>query len=305
MKPFRQPPPPPTAPPPATGPIGFAREHAAGLGAIAVVAAAVAGGWLLLSRFADSGGSERSGILLPDQVELVGKGEWIRADLKAEALRDASLDNGLPLDDPELARRLARAFDIHPWVREVVNVSLRHPAAARVEVRCREPVAMVSVPGGLLAVDAEGIVLPSDDFTAESAARYPRLTGIESGPRGAAGFAWGDPLVEQGAAIAAAIGPEWEPLELVECRPTPLAGAATAWELVGPGDRLILFGSAPGHEQAGEPTAAMKVARLRALPRGDESPAGPIDLTVAGSEPVAVPPRPVSPQPVPEAEGPG
>lgn len=284
---FRRPPvpaPAPVEPPPPAGAVAFAREHAAGLGAIAVVAAAIAGGWVLVSRFSDAPLGDRRNILVPDNVELVGAEAWIRADLKAEALRDASLDAGLPLDDPELARRLARAFAIHPWVREVVSVSLKHPAAARVEIRCREPVAMVSVPGGLLAVDAEGIVLPSDDFTAESAARYPRITGIESGPRGAAGFVWGDPLVEEAAAIAAVIGPEWEPLGLVECRP---AGSLqpTVWELVGPGDRAIRFGSAPGRELEGEATAAMKAARLRALAAGAESAAGPIDLTQPEPEP--------------------
>ena len=280
MKPFRQSrPQPPADPPVPTGSVTFVREHAAGLGAVAVVAAAVVGGWILFTKYSDRVGADRTSILLPEDVELVGAASWIRGDLKTEALRDASLDNGLPLDDPELARRLARAFDIHPWVREVVSVNLRHPAAARIEIRCREPVAMVSVPGGLLAVDAEGIVLPSDDFTAESAARYPRLTGIQSGPRGAAGFAWGDPLVEQGAAVASVIGPEWGPLGLVECRPAGLIGATQLWELAGAGDLVIRFGSAPGSELDGEPTAAMKVARLRSLATQAEPATGDIDLT--------------------------
>lgn len=284
MKPFREPKqPPPAAPPAPSGAMAFAREHAAGLGAVAVVAAAVVGGWILVTR--PPVPIDRASIVLPANVELVGKAEWVRGDLKAEALRDASLDGGLPLDDPELARRLARAFSIHPWVREVVSVSLRHPAAVRVEIRCREPVAMVSVPGGLLAVDAEGIVLPSEDFTAESAARYPRITGIESGPRGAAGFAWGDPRVEEAAAIAAVIGPEWGPLGLVECRPAALDKPPRPWELLGPGERVIRFGSAPGHELAGEPTAAMKVARLRGLAAAPDATAGLVDLTLGEPEP--------------------
>ncbi|MFM8415694.1 MAG: hypothetical protein ACKOCX_13355 [Planctomycetota bacterium] len=261
-----------------------------------MAALAVAAGWLLWSRFGVRARGDRASILLPEDVELLGVGEWVQVDLRGEALRDASLDRGLPLDDPELARRLARAFDIHPWVREVVRVSLRHPAGATVEVRCREPVAMVGVPGGLLAVDAEGVVLPSDGFTAEAAARYPKVSGITSGPRGAAGFPWGDPLVEEAAALAAVIGPEWRSLGLVECRPA--AGVEPrAWELVGDGDLVIRFGSAPGHEQPGEPTAAMKVARLRSLAPGDR-PTGPIDLTAPAAaaadatEPAAVIPAP-------------
>jgi len=278
-------------PPRRGGLFGFATDHRAGLLAIALVAAAAGGGWLLWTRYGSEVQANRGNLLLPDDVELSGVGDWIRGDLKAEALRDASLENGLPLDDPELARRLARAFDIHPWVREVVRVTLRHPAGAAVEVRCREPVAMVSVPGGLLAVDAEGIVLPSDDFTDQANAQFPRLTGITSGPRGAFGFTWGDPLVEEGAAVAAMIGPEWERLELVDYRPVPRAGGGTDWELAGKDGLVIAFGSAPGSEQPGEPAAALKVARLRELAAGPR-PSGRIDLT---AEPLAQ--RPLIPSP--------
>ena len=282
---------PPTASPPA-GLAGFMRDHRAGLAAIAVAAAAVAAGWLLWRQFGDRARADRAAVLMPADIELVGAADWITRDLKAEALRDASLDAGLPLDDPELARRLARAFDIHPWVREVVRVTLRHPAGAVVEIRCREPVAMIAVPGGLLAVDADGIVLPSDDFTAESAARYPKLAGIASTPRGAAGFPWGDPAVEEGAALAAVIGPEWNSLGLGELRPVGDA-RARSWDLVGSGDLLIHFGSAPGHERPDEPTAAMKVARLRAL-AADGQPTGEIDLLAT---PERTGPAPVIPAP--------
>jgi hypothetical protein len=188
----------------------------------------------------------------------------VRSDLKTEALRNASLDGGLPLDAPELSRRLARAFEMHPWVRLVVGVTLRHPAAATVEVECREPVAMVGVKGGLLAIDAEGVVLPSADFTPESAAVYPRLGGIDSSPQGPEGTPWGDPLVEEGAAVAVAVGPEWKTLGFTECRPVGKHGQSR-WELVGPPPRVVLFGSAPGREAEAEPSAAAKIARLQTL----------------------------------------
>lgn len=258
----------------------FLAEHRAGLGAVAVVAAAALAGWLIWSRVSESVRGHHDAILLPDAVELRGVAPWVRCDLKSEALRNASLDGGLPLDDPELARRLARAFEMHPWVKLVVDVSPRHPAAATVEVLCREPVAMVGVKGGLLAVDAEGVVLPSADFTAESASLYPRISGVESSPQGPEGSAWGDPVVEEGAALALAVGPEWKALGLTECRPLGRAGFRR-WELVGPSPRTILFGAAPGREQPGEPLAAAKIARLRTLeadPFSSDASA-PLDLT--------------------------
>lgn len=258
----------------------FVSRYFAGLAALAVMAAASLLGWTLWSRFGERvSATDGTTVILTENVELVGAAPWVPGDLKAEALRDASLDGGLPLDDPELPRRLARAFDMHPWVRQVMRVELRHPAAAFVEIRCREPVAMVGVPGGLLAVDAEGVVLPSKDFTAESAANYPKLAGIESGPQGADGVAWGDPVVEEGAALAAALGPEWKALRLVECR--PLRGTSNAprqWELAGEDGLVILFGSSPGREHGSEPTAAVKIARLREL-AAQPTTGGRIDLT--------------------------
>ena len=259
----------------------FLTEHRAGLGAVAVVAAAALAGWAIWSRVSESTRMHHDVVLMPEAVELRGVAPWVRCDLKTEALRNASLDGGLPLDDPELARRLARAFEMHPWVKLVVDVSLRHPAAATVEVLCREPVAMVGVKGGLLAVDAEGVVLPSADFTAESASLYPRIAGVESSPQGPEGSAWGDPSVEEGAALTLAVGPEWKPLGLTECRPVGKYGLRR-WELVGPPPLTILFGSAPGREQPGEPSAAAKIARLRAL-EADPSAAdaeGSLDLTL-------------------------
>lgn len=271
---------------PESGGIGpFLAEHRAGFGAVVVVLIAAVVGWVIWSRVSESVRVHPDVVLMPDAVELRGVAPWVRCDLKAEALRNASLDGGLPLDDPELSRRLARAFEMHPWVKLVVNVSPRHPAAATVEVLCREPVAMVGVKGGLLAVDAEGVVLPSADFTAESASLYPRIAGVESSPQGPEGSAWGDPVVEEGAALALAVGPEWKQLGLTECRPVGRPGFRR-WELIGPPPRTILFGSAPGREAPGEPLAAAKIARLREI-EADPAVAegnGPLDLTLKSGD---------------------
>jgi len=242
----------------------FIDEHRAGLASLVVLAAVGATAWYGWERLGERVMVSGDNVLHPDAIMVEGVAPWVGDDLRLEALRDASLTNGILLDDPELARRLARAFDMHPWVREVLGVEVHHPAAATVRIRCREPVAMIAVPGGLLAVDADGVLLPSEDFTAEAAAAYPRVTGVTSGPRGVVGAAWGDPLVEQAAALAAAVGPDWSRLGLNECR--PVAGRVPpVWELVGPVGRTVLFGSAPGHEQPGEPSAALKIGRLRAL----------------------------------------
>jgi hypothetical protein len=258
-------------------------DRAAGWGSIGVVVAAAVAGYAIWSRVAENVRSDEASVLRPEGVDVRGIAPWVNSDLKGEALRLASLDGGLPLDDPELPRRLGRAFDMHPWVRHVARVTLAHPASAVVEIQCREPVAMVGVKGGLLAIDGEGVVLPSVDFSGESAARYPRIKGVETSPQGPEGSAWGDPVVEEAAALAMAIGPEWNDLDLVECRPR-MAGGRRVWELVRGQGGLILFGSAPGREAGDEPLAAVKVARLRDL-RDTPDNGQTVDLTEPDDEP--------------------
>jgi len=265
----------------------FVSTRRAGLGALLVLAGAIVAAGLLWRRLGEQVTWGEGGLLKPEMIELRGVSPWVKSDLKAEALRAASLDGGLPLADPELPNRIARAFDTHPWVRRVVGVELKHPPAAVVEVLCREPVAMVAVQGGLLAVDAEGVVLPSGDFTAEAAAEYPRIMGVGSSPQGPEGSPWGDAAVEEGAALAAVIGPEWRSLGLVECRPTTSGGART-WNLIGPEGRKIVFGSAPGRERAGEASAAAKVARLRKL-ADDKPTTDAVDLTTVSDAPRSIP----------------
>jgi hypothetical protein len=267
----------PESDPQSGGAGGFVAAHRAGLGALLVLAAAAGGGAMLWQRFGDATRAHADSTLLPEAIEVRGVAEWVNGDLRAQALRNASLDQGLPLDDPELQRRLARAFDMHPWVRRVVSVELRHPAAAVVDIECREPVAMVDWQDGVLALDAEGVVLPSAAFSSEVVARYPRVKGIESTPQGVEGFPWGDAAVEEAAAVAAALGPDWESLGLTEIRPVRERNVRM-WELAAADGSRILFGSAPGRETAGEPPAAAKLARLKEL--GATGGAGRLDLTV-------------------------
>ena len=232
-------------------------------GAVVIVTAAIFAGRVAWEKQHEGVGRNAESLLTADRIELIGVPPWVTTDLKWQALRNASLDMPLPLDAPDLERQLARAFDMHPWVRRVERVETSHPAAAVVRVMCREPVAMVRVEGGLLAVDRESILLPSDDFTAESASKYPVVDGVLTSPRGPIGSPWGDPTVDEAVNLITTLGPEANRFGLIECRRVPREGTAgNWWELVGSNTLVVLFGSAPGGSVAGEPSAAQKIARL-------------------------------------------
>ena len=236
------------------------------IGAGVIVMAAILAGRVAWEQQREGVVRNADSLLTADRIEVIGVPPWITTDLKWQALRNASLDMPLPLDAPDLERQLARAFDMHPWVSRVERVETSHPAAAVVCVVCREPVAMVRVEGGLLAVDQETILLPSDDFTAESAAKYPVVDGVSTSPRGPVGSPWGDPTVGEAVNLITTLAPEAVTFGLIECRRVPKEGTAgNWWELVGSDKLVVLFGSAPGKAVSGEPSAAQKIVRLGKL----------------------------------------
>lgn len=280
--------------PPRQGFGFFVAKRKAVVGGAAVLIMAVAGAWWLWSVYGPRVRMGGQYALPQEAITVIGIPPWVKTDLKLDVLRSASLDGPLAVDDPELSRRIARGFAMHPWVKHVVGVELLHPPGARVQILCREPVAMVKVEGGVLPVDGEGVVLPSDGFTAEDAAAYPKIVGIDSSPQGPAGTPWGDEAVEEAAAIAMLMQPERQSLGLLQMRFDASEGPRR-WTLVRPEadgkeGGQIRFGAAPGRERPGEPPAAAKLARLRHAGGSAFQPGELLDLTLP-EPPPAVPPE--------------
>ena len=196
---------------------------------------------------------------------------WIARDIRSEVFHDAGWhEQPLSISEDDLTVRVAQAFEQHTWVAKVTRVTKQPPATVSVELKYRCPVAMVEVDspgqGGLLPVDAEGVLLPPEDFDAEHALTYPRITVDYSGPSGSVGTPWGDERVESAAKIAAALVDRWASLGLyrVVALPSnqPASVSPPTYELHTRGSSRVLWGHAPGAEQVGEATAEQKAARL-------------------------------------------
>lgn len=201
-------------------------------------------------------------------IEITPLPDWIHTDLCSQVFRDASLDRPLSITEADVIERIRSAFAMHPWVAKVERVQKFHPARVRVDLVYRRPVCMVDLAGELIPVDAEGVVLPSADFTPVEASRYMRLVGIDSRPLGPAGTRWGDPRVVGGAEIAAALGDlaeQTRPVQIVAAASPPAAGLreAALFELLARDGTRIRWGWAPSRHAPGEPAAASKVARLK------------------------------------------
>jgi hypothetical protein len=210
----------------------------------------------------------------PGQVVITPLPAWIHTDILAEVFRDPRLGGSLSIMDDDLVERLKKVFEDHPWVARVIRIVKHHPGSVDVALEYRRPVCMVQVPGGVLAIDAYGVVLPSADFSPVEAARYPLLLGVEQKPTGPVGQRWSDAKVIGGAEIAAAFGPAWELLNLQRINPLADDPTATAIDptrrarepffvLSTRAGTQIFWGYAPGANVLGEIPAAEKVSRLK------------------------------------------
>ena len=217
----------------------------------------------------------------PEQVEITPLPEWIHSDIRAEAFRDPALDGPLSLLDDDLVVRVKKAFAERPWVEKVISVHKFTPStpgaiSVKVELGYRKPACMVEVPGGVLAVDGEGVLLPSqENFTSLEVKKYPLLVRMDRLPVAPAGQRWSDSRVIGAAEIAAALGPAWAHLGLARIEPLaddPAAAVAggdshrrsqePVFALFTRGGTRILWGYAPGANVLDEIPAAEKVARL-------------------------------------------
>jgi hypothetical protein len=161
-------------------------------------------------------------VLTADSFEITPQPPWIRSDIKAAVMRDASLRQ-LSVLDPDLTKRVAQAFELNAWVAGALQASKR---AGRdgprviVQLRYREPVIMVRTRDQrwkgdcFWPVDTEGIFLPPEEFSANQTRTYLRVEAGSPLPAGAVGTSYGDPGVTGAAKIAEGLKSVWNSIGL-------------------------------------------------------------------------------------------
>lgn len=246
------------------GPLRGAGVYVAlGLTVVAVIGAATVYLW---RRHGETVRNDPRYRLKLENVQISQCPEWIRSDVKSQAILLGSLSEP-DIREVDLTVRMAQAFAMHPWVAEVRRVSKDYPPRVTVDLQYRRPVAMVEVHGGLLPVDGTGVLLPPGDFSSNDAIQYPRIAIGDSTPLGAEGTAWGDARVHGAAEIANLLQEKWHTLSLHEIRLSggqtrQLAGTEATFEILPREGTRVVWGHSPGNEAPGEPTAPLKVARL-------------------------------------------
>ncbi|HVA49907.1 MAG TPA: hypothetical protein VNH11_26305 [Pirellulales bacterium] len=205
-------------------------------------------------------------VITAENVTVTPPPKWIRSDVKSEVVRDLNQAGPLSVLDEDLGERFYEAFAAHPWVAKVERVLKRPPAGVEVTLVYRRPVLMVQVTGGLLPLDAEGVQLPTADFSPLEARRYPRLSEFGAAMPPPAGTRWTDARVVAAAALAALLIDSWDELGLhhlaVASDPSASAGQIE-FDLFTQAGTRIAWGAAPTAKPEGQAAATDKLSRLR------------------------------------------
>jgi hypothetical protein len=231
--------------------------------------------------------NDRQYRLATSEIEITPPPHWVPHDLSAQVARQAGLPAELSLLDTDVARRVASAFERHPWVKGPVRVSTSVPARMRVDLEYREPVAMVRVAqagkGGLFPIDADATLLPSADFAPAEIAKYPVIENVSTPPTGAAGSVWKEGAVLGAARLAVELKPHWEQFGFQSILVPATSDRKLAWDdftlkLRTRGGSRVIWGRPPGAKHPGELPTDKKIERIKFYLRHH----GPFDSSTHG-----------------------
>ncbi len=251
-------------------------------GVAAVVGSFLIGAWILWKQYSPEITLDPKFRLGDNTLLVTPQPPWIDAatNVKTDVLRDASLHQ-VTLWDDQAVMKVARAFELHPWVRRVIRVSKHPPGQIHVELEYRRPVALVEVLYNELLsyepVDEEGVILPEELFhrRPELLDQYLRITVDYALPTVPLGSRWNDDRVIGAARLAALLEKHWKAWAIFRIAAVTDApgNRHPGYELGTRGPGRVRWGHAPGHELKGEPPATTKVAWISQYVREH----GPLD----------------------------
>lgn len=206
------------------------------------------------------------------QIQVTAPPQYVRSDVVKTVYDDTAME-GLSLLDTQATAKIASAFATNPWVRRVNSVRKLPGGKIDVRLEYRQPVAMVRVisrhrdvrGGSLFAIDGDGVLLPTNDFTPEEASMYVHINVPGAYPTGADfGNRFGEQRVEAAAIVAAAIAPfrSQAKISVVHVKNDLRQNAVPQMELETTDGRTFTWGSAPGMEVPGESLAETKIKLL-------------------------------------------
>ena len=204
-------------------------------------------------------------------IQVTSPPAYVRSDVTQSVYQDTAM-GGLSLLDRTATAKIASAFSMHPWVRNVSSVRKLPGGSVDVRLEYREPVAMTRVfkphyaanEKYYLPIDGEGVLLPSEEFSRSETRDFIHINvpGADSNQR--PGSRFGDSRVEAAAKLAAILAPfrDQAGIKSIEVGGDPRLSEVPQLELTTQTGQRIWWGSTPGYESPGERTTEMKLQTL-------------------------------------------
>lgn len=202
----------------------------------------------------------------------------LKTDIVQEVFEGSGLSRMSLLDD-QTAAVVARAFAAHPWIRKTHRVQKMAGGQIMINVEYRAPIAMVycepirdETSGGgtkesFLPIDADGILLPTKDFSQSDIPEFILVyaNNIRASEHRRVGTPLGDSQIEEAVLLCRLLTPIRKEAKITSLYVYPSRDPGRSkWklEIATKGGPRIVWGSAPGIENFGEPSANTKAKRL-------------------------------------------
>jgi cell division septal protein FtsQ len=245
---------------------------------VLIAALVVAWGWMLLSMARDRA------VKLDDFqfnlacLDLTAKPPWVRGNIEDQVRSVPPSTGNISLLDANATRKVASTLSANPWIKKVKSVIRDFPNRVRAEVELRDPAAFVLRAGRFYLVDSEGVRLPGEYGSMnEAGLDLPMIVYVRSSPP-AAGMAWDDPAVVEGAKVAALLKQNSDVVKaarIVAIDSSNIGGRRTPREseitLITADRTQIFWGRGVNYSGATELPAAKKMENLRAVIRREGS----------------------------------
>ena len=245
----------------------------------------IVGGYVAWHRWGTEHVASRYSGIDPTMIRVTEPPAFVRTNVVKAVYRDTAME-GLSLLDRQATAKIASAFSMHPWVRNVMGVRKLPGGVIDVRLEYRTPVAMVHVfkpdPNDtrsyFFPVDADGVLLPTSEFAQAETRQfiYIEVPGVYS--TNAVGTPFGDERVEAAARLAEILLPYRDEAQIrsIGIHGDPRQNEVPQLELMTYSGSNWFWGSPPGFEPAGEATVQMKLRKLL-----DGDPANNADLRMA------------------------
>ncbi len=248
----------------------------------------IVGGYVGWHRWGSEHVSSRYFVIDPTQIQVTEPPQHVRSNIVNAVYRDTAM-NGLSLLDRQATAKIASAFSMHPWVRNVIGVRKLPGGAIDVRLEYRAPVAMVHVfkpdpkdtGSYFFPVDGEGVLLPPAEFSSDETRRFIHIEVPGAYSTKSVGSLFGDARVEYAARLAELLMPYRQQAGLLSIGllGDPRQTKFPQFEIIKQDGSRFAWGSPPGSELPGEPTPINKLRRLidgETSPGGDQRMASPI-----------------------------